>query len=96
MKQPAVYMMTNKRNGAIYTGVTSNLIRRVYEHRNNLVDGYTKKYGCKSLVFFEIHNIMESAIKREKKIKASTRNWKIVLIEEKNPEWIDLYEEISK
>jgi putative endonuclease len=72
-KQPAVYIMTNIRNGTLYTGVTSNLVKRAYEHRNGLIDGFTKKYNCKLLVFFEIHETMESAIMREKQIKLYTR-----------------------
>jgi putative endonuclease len=95
MKQPAVYIMANKPNGTIYVGVTSDLIKRAYLHRNCLVDGFTKKYACKSLVFFEIHQTMESAILREKQIKAGSRQKKIKLIEVKNSAWADLYPQIT-
>lgn len=91
MKQPAVYIMANKMNGTIYTGVTSNLIKRVYEHKNELARGFTKMYGCKLLVYYEIHSTMESAILREKQIKAGSRQKKIDLIEAQNKEWVDLY-----
>ncbi len=95
MKQPAVYIMTNKPNGTLYVGVTSDLIKRVYLHRNSLLDGFTKKYACKSLVFFEIHHTMESAILREKQLKAGSRQRKIALIEVENASWADLYPQIT-
>lgn len=95
MKQPAVYMMANKPNGTIYVGVTSNLVKRTYLHRNELLDGFSKKYSCKSLIFYEIHQTMESAITREKQLKAGSRQRKIRLIEAKNPFWVDLYSQIS-
>ena len=95
MKQPAVYIMANKPNGTIYVGVTSDLIKRVYLHRNSLLDGFTKQYACKSLVFFEIHHTMESAILREKQLKAGLRQKKIKLIELKNSLWADLYPQIT-
>ena len=94
MKSPAVYIITNKRNGTLYTGVTSNLLRRIYEHREGLVDGFTKKYGCKILVFYEMHADMPSAIRREKQIKDGSRSNKLKLIEGMNPEWEDLYRDI--
>ncbi|TVQ84657.1 MAG: GIY-YIG nuclease family protein [Micavibrio sp.] len=94
MKNPAVYMMANKRNGTIYTGVTSDLIRRVYEHREGVISGFTKKYGCKKLVWYETHIAMEGAILREKQIKAGSRKKKIAMIEKKNPDWYDLYEDL--
>lgn len=94
MRQPAVYIMASKKNGTIYTGVTSNLPKRVYEHKNSLVDGFTKKYGCKILVFYEGHETMESAILREKQIKAGSRKKKLKLIEDINFDWRDLYEDI--
>jgi predicted GIY-YIG superfamily endonuclease len=72
MKQPAIYIMTNKMKGTLYTGVTSNLVKRVYEHKNGVVPGFTKSYGCKRLVYFEMHNDMENAIAREKQIKAGS------------------------
>jgi len=95
MKQPAVYMMANKPNGTLYVGVTSDLIKRAFLHRNGLLEGFTKKYACKSLVFFEIHHTMESAILREKQLKAGSRQRKIKLIEIKNSAWIDLYPQIT-
>ncbi len=94
MKILAVYIMANKRNGTLYVGVTSNLQKRVYEHKQGIVAGFTKKYNCKLLVFYEIHDIMESAILREKQIKAGSRNKKITLIDDINPQWTDLYEDI--
>lgn len=95
MKQPAVYMMANKPNGTLYVGVTSDLIKRAFLHRNGLLEGFTKKYACKSLVFFEIHHTMESAILGEKQLKAGSRQRKIKLIEIKNSAWIDLYPQIT-
>lgn len=94
MKQPAVYIITNKKNGTLYTGVTSNLIKRIYEHKNGIVKGFTKKYGCNSLVYYEIHENIISAITREKQIKAGSRKDKLKLIENINPKWNDLYESI--
>ncbi len=96
MKQPAVYMMANKRNGAVYTGVTSNLIQRAWQHREGLVAGFTKRYGCKMLVWFEMHDNMEAAILREKQIKGGSRQKKMALIEANNPQWKDLYDDITK
>ena len=92
--KPAVYIMTNKRNGTLYTGVTSDLVRRVYEHKCSIIPGFTKKYGCKLLVYYEIIESMETAITREKKIKGGSRKNKIKLIETQNPTWLDLYENI--
>ena len=94
MKQPAVYIMANKRNSTIYTGVTSNLVKRVYEHKYGVVVGFTKKYSCNLLVFYEIHEIMYTAITREKQIKAGSRKNKVKIIERANPEWRDLYKDI--
>lgn len=94
-KQPCVYMMVNKRNGTIYTGVTSDLSKRVWQHRESAADGFSKRYGCKMLVWFEQHETMESAILREKRIKAGSRKAKLALIEALNPEWRDLFEEIA-
>lgn len=93
-KQPAVYMMANKKNGTIYTGVTSDLVKRVYEHKNALTGGFTQKYGCKNLVFYVIFETMDSAISEEKRIKGGSRKKKFEMIEGMNPEWKDLYEEI--
>lgn len=94
MKHLAIYIMANKKNGTIYTGVTSNLLERVYEHKSKMTDGFTKKYNCALLVYYEIYNTIESAITREKQIKASSRKKKLKLIEEVNPEWKDLYNDI--
>ena len=94
MKQPAVYILANNKNGTLYIGVTSNLPKRVYEHKNHLVDGFTKRYGIGLLVWYEIHEEMSEAIRKEKQLKKWKREWKIRLIEEKNPTWIDLYESI--
>ena len=93
-KQPAVYMLASKKNGTLYVGVTSNLIKRVWEHKNNVIDGFSKRYGIHNLVWYEMHEIMESAIGREKEIKNWKRDWKIRRIEESNPEWNDLYQSI--
>jgi putative endonuclease len=95
MKNPAVYIMANKHNGTIYTGVTSNLSRRAWEHREALVSGFTARYGCKLLVWFEAHDSMQDAIAREKQIKAGSRKNKLTLIETNNPSWRDLYEDLA-
>ena len=92
MKQPCVYIVANKRHGTLYTGVTSDLPRRAYQHREGLVKGFTAKYGCKVLVWYEVHSTMIDAITREKQIKAGSRAKKIALVESLNPEWKDLYE----
>ncbi|MCB1582182.1 MAG: GIY-YIG nuclease family protein [Xanthomonadales bacterium] len=94
MKQPAVYILSNKRNGTLYVGVTSDLIHRVYQHKNNLVEGFSKKYQTHVLVYFEQHLTMEAAITREKQIKEWKRAWKVKLIEEHNPYWNDLYDDL--
>lgn len=94
MKQPAVYIMASRRNGTLYTGVTSDLVRRVWEHRNDLVEGFTKRYGVHCLVYFELGGEMIEAIQREKRLKKWNRSWKISLIEEMNPEWKDLWSTI--
>ena len=86
--------MANKKNGTLYVGVTSDLIKRGYEHREHLVDGFTKRYGCTLLVYYEVHGTMESAITREKQIKGGSRTKKLELIEGMNPDWQDLYEGI--
>ena len=92
--QPCVYMMASKKNGTIYIGVTSNLQKRVYEHKSHLVDGFTDKYGVDVLVWYELHETMESAITMEKKLKKWNRAWKVELIEKTNPDWSDLYDGI--
>ena len=94
MKEYYIYIMANKRNGTLYIGVTSDLIKRVWEHKENIVEGFTSKYSVHKLVFYEIYGDIMEAIKREKNIKAWKREWKLKLIEEKNPDWDDLYEEI--
>jgi putative endonuclease len=93
-KQPAVYILTNKRNGTLYVGVTSNLVKRVWEHKSGAIDGFTKRYGLHELVWYEMHESMESAIEREKRLKNWKRAWKLGLIEENNPDWHDLYESL--
>jgi putative endonuclease len=90
-----VYMMSNKNNTVIYTGVTNNLVRRVYEHKEKLIEGFTKKYNCSKLVWYEVHSNAYDAISREKKIKGGSRKKKIELINSMNPEWKDLYNEIT-
>jgi putative endonuclease len=95
VKRPAVYIIANKRNGTLYTGVTSDLPKRSYQHREGLVEGFTKRHGCKHLVWYEHHSTMEYAIMREKQIKAGSRAKKLALIEEMNPDWRDLYEGIA-
>ena len=94
-KLPCVYIMANERNGTIYVGVTSDLPGRAWQHCEGLVDGFTKRYGCKLLVWFETHDTMESAIMREKQIKAGNRKAKLALIEAGNPQWRDLFEDIA-
>ena len=95
MKQPCVYIMANKRNGTLYVGVTSNLPKRAFEHREGLSKGFSAKYGCKMLVWFELYDDMLEAIAREKKIKAGSRANKLALIEALNPQWKDLYETLA-
>ncbi len=96
MKQFYVYILCNKRNGTLYTGVTSDLIKRVYQHRNDLVDGFTKEYGVHQLAWYEVHASSQAAIVREKQIKKWNRQWKLELIEKLNPEWKDLYLEVTQ
>jgi len=95
MKQPAVYIITNQQNGTLYTGVTSDLPKRIYEHKNDVVEGFSSKYQCHCLAYYEIHETMEAAIVREKQIKGGSRKKKLALIEDQNPDWKDLYEEIA-
>ena len=87
-------MLANKRNGTLYIGVTSNLVKRAYEHKNNIIDGFTKKYNIHKLVYYEISDDIESAIRREKQLKKWNRKWKLEIIEKNNPEWKDLYFEM--
>ena len=92
MKQPFVYILASKRNGTLYLGVTSNLTQRVWQHKNDLADGFTKRYRVHMLVWYELHGTMQSAIAREKAVKEWKRSWKLELIEKTNPQWQDLYE----
>jgi len=94
MKQPCVYLLASGRNGTLYAGVTSNLVERVWQHKNKQADGFTKRYGIDALVWYELHEDMPNAIAREKAIKEWKRRWKIELIERTNPDWKDLYPEI--
>ena len=94
MKRPAVSIMASRRNGTLYAGVTSNLVQRAYQHRESLVPGFTARYGCKLLVWYEIHDEMTAAIAREKQIKAGSRKKKLALIEAMNPDWRDLYDDL--
>ncbi len=93
-KQPCVYILASEKNGTLYVGVTSDLVKRIWEHKNDLVPGFTKRYGVHNLVWHELHDSMESAIAREKAIKEWKRQWKLDLIEHGNPEWKDLYPEL--
>lgn len=90
-RQPAVYILASRHHGTLYVGVTSDLVKRVWEHKNNVVEGFTKKYGVHDLVYFEVHADMTQAIQREKRIKKWNRAWKIELIEQGNPDWHDLW-----
>lgn len=94
MHQYFVYILASKPNGTLYIGVTNNLQRRVYEHKEGLIEGFTKKYNVNNLVYYEIHSEITEAIKREKKLKKWNRKWKIELIEKANSSWKDLYSEI--
>ncbi len=93
-KQPAVYILASKRNGTLYIGVTSDLPKRAWEHKNDWVEGFTKKYNIHRLVYYEMHEDLVSAISREKQIKKWNRAWKLELIEKQNPDWRDLWEGI--
>jgi len=93
-KRPAVYILASKRNGTLYTGVTSDLQKRSWERKNDLLAGFTKKYGVHQLVYYELHDNMVSAITREKQLKKWNRAWKLELIERENPDWNDIWQEI--
>ncbi len=95
MKQPCVYLLASRHNGTLYVGVTSDLVKRIWEHKENLIDGFTKRYAVHTLVWYEVHATMESAIRREKAIKEWKRLWKIDLIEKENPQWRDLTENLQ-
>jgi len=90
-KEPFVYIMASKRNGTLYIGVTSDLVKRVWQHREGSVSGFTARYGVKRLVYFEPHGDMHSAVTRERQIKEWQRRWKVELIEQTNPRWDDLW-----
>jgi putative endonuclease len=95
MRQPAIYIVANHRNGTVYVGVTSNLSDRVHQHREGLTQGFASRYGCKTLVYYEFLEDMNSAIAREKQLEAGSRKTKLTLIETKNPEWKDLYADLA-
>jgi putative endonuclease len=93
-RQRAVYILASKQNGTLYIGVTKNLVERVWQHKNEMTEGFSKKYAVHKLVYYELHRDMVAAITREKQLKKWNRAWKLELIEEKNPEWKDLWDEI--
>ena len=95
MKRPCVYLLASQRNGTLYIGVTSDIVKRIWEHKNDAVEGFTKRYGVHTLVWYEAHETMESAITREKTIKGWKRKWKLELIEKDNPQWTDLYNSLT-
>ena len=94
MKKGFIYMMTNKQYGVLYIGITSDIVKRVYEHKNSYVDGFTKQYNLNILVYYEVYDEIEEAIKREKQLKNWHREWKVELVNKQNPNWEDLYESI--
>lgn len=89
-RQPSVYILASRKHGTLYTGVTSDLLKRVHQHREGLIPGFSRRYGIKRLVWFELHEAMDTAIRREKQIKEWRRAWKIEMIEIQNPEWLDM------
>ena len=93
-KQPCVYILASGRNGTLYIGVTAALVRRVWQHKTDLIEGFSKEYGVHALVWYEMHASMPDAIAREKALKKWRRDWKVKLVEQDNPEWRDLYEDI--
>jgi putative endonuclease len=90
-----IYILSSQRRGTLYVGITSNLTKRAYEHKNDLVDGFTKKYGVHQLVYYEVATDAKAALSRERQIKKWNRAWKLRLIEEHNPEWVDLYDSLT-
>jgi putative endonuclease len=94
-RQPCVYILASKRNGTLYVGVTSDAVRRVWQHKTDAIEGFTSKYAVKRLVYLEMHATMPDAILREQQLKAWKRGWKLALIERDNPEWRDLYDDIA-
>ena len=95
MRQPCVYILASRRNGTLYVGVTADLFKRIWEHKADLIEGFTRQHGVHLLVWYELHESMESAIRREKAIKEWKRSWKLRLIEKENPEWRDVYGEVG-
>ena len=95
MKSYYVYILTSKRNGALYIGITNSLVRRVCEHKNDLINGFSKRYHIHTLVCYQRFDDVKSAIQHEKRLKKWNRKWKLALIEENNPEWKDLYEDLT-
>jgi putative endonuclease len=93
-RQPCVYIITNQRNGTLYVGVTSDLPKRIWQHKNHVVEGFSQRYRLNKLIWYETHNNMKSAICREKAIKKWSRRWKLMIIEDMNPEWRDLYKDV--
>ena len=93
-KQSFVYIMASKRNGTLYIGVTNDLMKRAYEHREGLIDGFSKRYGCKQLVWYEVHDRVDEAIHREKQMKEWRRAWKLRAIKAANPNWNDLFQSL--
>lgn len=96
MRSPCAYIMASRRNGTLYVGVTADLARRAYEHRNGLIDGFTLRYGCERLVWYEPYDRIDEAIAREKQLKAGSRAKKVALIEAMNPLWRDLYDSLAQ
>lgn len=94
-KQPCVYILASQRNGTLYVGATSDLARRVFEHKEGAIEGFTKKYGVQNLVFYELHETMSDALTRERRIKKWRRQWKLDLIEKDNPQGRDLYQDLA-
>ncbi|MBE2295780.1 MAG: GIY-YIG nuclease family protein [Phycisphaerales bacterium] len=94
MKQPAVYILASQRNGTLYIGVTGDLVKRIWEHKSDQAEGFTRKYQVHGLVYYELHQEMLTAITREKQLKKWNRVWKLALIEKQNPQWRDLWEDI--
>jgi len=95
MKQPCIYILASRKKGVLYIGVSSNLVQRIWQHKNKQVEGFTKKYNVTTLVYYELYEDMESAITREKQLKKWNRDWKIRLIEKENSNWDDLWKEIQ-
>ncbi|PKN37992.1 MAG: endonuclease [Deltaproteobacteria bacterium HGW-Deltaproteobacteria-2] len=94
IKQPAVYILASKKNGTLYTGVTSDLVKRIWEHKNDLVEGFTRRYKVHNLVWYELHDDIDAAIEHEKNVKEWKRAWNVRLLEKDNPNWNDLYDSI--